>query len=92
MEKLPTTIEELAAMIYKHMANKEDIKELRAETNAMKGTMQDMAEELNAMHEDVRYLRHSVDMLVRSDAAQDAAIKTLTARVTRLERKVGLAN
>jgi hypothetical protein len=30
-------------------------------------------------------------MLVRNDAAQDAAINTLTARVTRLEKKVGLA-
>jgi prefoldin subunit 5 len=92
MEKLPTTIEELAAMLYKHMASKEDIKELRAETNGMKDMIKDMAEELNATHEDVRYLRRSVDMLVRSDAAQDAAIKTLTARVTRLEKKVGLAN
>jgi hypothetical protein len=31
-----------------------------------------------------------VDMLVRDDAAQDAAMKTLTARVTHLEKKVGL--
>ncbi len=92
MEKLPTTIEELAAMMHKHMASKEDIKELRTETSDLNGTMQDMVQELNATHEDVRYLRRSVDMLVRSDAAQDAAIKTLTARVTRLEKKVGLGN
>jgi hypothetical protein len=31
-------------------------------------------------------------MPVRDDAAQDAAIKTLTARIPRLEKKVGLAN
>jgi hypothetical protein len=46
----------------------------------------------NATHEDVRYLRRSMDMLVRNDAAQEAAIKTLTARVTRLEKKVGLTH
>ena len=92
MEKPITTIEALAAMLYKHMASKEDIKELRTETSDLKGMMQDMVQELNATHEDVRYLRRSVDMLVRSDAAQDAAIKTLTARVTRLEKKVGLGN
>jgi chromosome segregation ATPase len=52
----------------------------------------DMLEELNATHQDVRYLRRSVDMLVRSNAAQDAAIKTLATRVTRLEKKISLAN
>jgi hypothetical protein len=33
-----------------------------------------------------------VTALVRNDAADDAAIKTLTARITRLKKKVGLAN
>jgi hypothetical protein len=58
-----------------------------------------MVEELNATHEDVRYLRRSVDMLVRNDMAQDAAITLLTVlintfatRVTRFGKKVGLAN
>jgi len=77
---------------FKSTASKEDIKELRAEMGNLKSTMSDMAEELTATHEDVRYLRRSMDMLVRNDAAQDAAINTLTARVTRLEKKVGLAN
>jgi hypothetical protein len=54
--------------------------------------MKDMAEELTATHEDVRYIRTTVNLLVRNDATQDAAIKTLSARVTRLEKKVGLAN
>ena len=58
----------------------------------MDDVLKDMAEELTATHEDVRYLRRSMDMLVRNDAAQDAAINTLSARVTRLEKKVGLAN
>jgi hypothetical protein len=51
-----------------------------------------MLNELTAMHEDVRYLRRSVDMPIRNDAAQDAAIETLTARVHRPEKKVGLVN
>ena len=50
-----------------------------------------MLEELNATHADVRYVRSTVDMLVRSDTAQDAAITDLTARVHRLEQKAGLA-
>jgi hypothetical protein len=52
----------------------------------------DMAEELPATHEDVRYIRTTVNLLVRNDVAQDAAINTLSARVARLEKKVGLAN
>jgi hypothetical protein len=58
----------------------------------VEGVLKDVVEELHATHEDVRYLRRSVDMLVRTDAAQDAAMKTLTARVTRLEKKAGLTH
>ena len=58
----------------------------------IKGTLKDVVQELNATHEDVRYIRTTVNLLVRNDVAQDAAIKTLTARVARLEKKVGLAN
>jgi hypothetical protein len=66
--------------------------DMQKQLDGVKDTMKAMVEELNATHEDVYYLRRSVDMPVRSDAAQDAAIKTLTARVARLEKKVGLAN
>ena len=59
---------------------------------AVKDTMQEMLDELNATHEDVRDIRRTVTALVRNDAAQDAAIKILTARITRLKKKVGLAN
>ena len=91
----PTTLDDLAAMInegFKATATKEDIQELRAAMGTLKSTMSDLTEELNATHEDVRYLRRSADMLVRHDATQDAALKTLTARVTRLEKKVGLTH
>jgi archaellum component FlaC len=58
----------------------------------MKDVLKDMVQELTATHEDVRYIRTTVNLLVRNDVAQDAAIKTLSARVARLEKKVGLAN
>jgi hypothetical protein len=82
----PTTLDDLAAMINGGFTT------MQKQIDAVKGTMKDMAEELNATHQDVRHLRRSVDMLVRNDTAQDAAIKTLAARVTRLEKNVGLAN
>jgi hypothetical protein len=58
----------------------------------MKGVMTEMLDELTVTHEDVRYVRTTVNMLVRNDAAQDAAINIPTARVTRLEKKVGLTS
>jgi uncharacterized protein (UPF0335 family) len=55
------------------------------------GLMKDMFQELTAMHEDVRYVRTTVTMLARSDAAHEAAIESLTKRVERVERKIGIA-
>jgi hypothetical protein len=84
--KQPTTLDDLAAMLnggltamQQHMDARLDA--LRGEMTGMKGTMQQMLDELTATHEDVRYLRRSVDMLVRNDAVQEAAITTLTAHV-----------
>jgi predicted RNase H-like nuclease (RuvC/YqgF family) len=68
----------------------ETVAELKEGMTELKGLMKDVVQELTTTHEDVRYLRRSMDMLVRNDAAQDTAIKTLTARVARLERKVGI--
>jgi hypothetical protein len=39
MEKLPTTIEDLAAMINTHMASKEDIKEVKEDVAALRTEM-----------------------------------------------------
>jgi hypothetical protein len=52
--------------------------------------MKDMAEELTATHEDVRYVRHTVTMLMKSDTAHEAAIESLRKRMERVERKVGI--
>src|SRR6266498_4909660 len=93
----PTTLDDLAQMINQGFTETQKHSDQRLDTmDARLGKVEqiqkDMLDELSATHEDVRYLRRSMDMLVRNDAAQDAAIKTLTARVTRLEKKIGLAN
>jgi predicted nucleic acid-binding Zn-ribbon protein len=82
--KKPTTLDDLAAMMnggFSYMQKQRD---------DVKGTMKDMAEELTATHEDVRDVRNTVTMLVRSDAAHEAAIESLRKRVERVERKVGM--
>jgi chaperonin cofactor prefoldin len=90
----PTTLDDLAAMINHSFteAQKHTDAQLAALRGELTGIMKDMAEELTATHEDVRYIRTTVNLLVRNDVAQDAAIKTLSARVARLEKKVGLVN
>jgi hypothetical protein len=90
----PTTLDDLAAMINHSFteAQKHADAQLAALRGELTGIMKDMAEELTATHEDVRYIRTTVNLLVRNDVAQDAAIKTLSARVARLEKNVGLVN
>ena len=90
----PTTLDDLAAMINRSFteAQKHTDAQLAALRGELTETMKDLAEVLTATHEDVRYIRTTVSLLVRNDVAQDAAIKTLSARVARLEKKVGLTN
>jgi hypothetical protein len=90
----PTTLDDLAAMINHSFteAQKHADAQVALLKGELTGIMKDMVEELTATHEDVRYIRTTVSLLVRNDVAQDAAIKTLSARVARLEKKVGLAN
>jgi hypothetical protein len=52
--------------------------------------MQDMLQKLTATHDDVRYVRTTVTMLAHTDAAHEAAIESLTKRVERVERKIGM--
>jgi hypothetical protein len=70
------------------------IRETTAETKEavteLRELMQDMLDELTATHEDVRYVRTSVTMQARSDAAHEAAIESLKKRLERVERKVGI--
>ena len=99
------TIDDLAGMIQKNteeinslaIAVKKGFKEVhermatKDELNTLKETQKDMLEELNATHDDVRYVRNTVHILVKHDTAQDTAIQSLSARVHRLERKAGIA-
>ena len=80
------TVEDLAEMINKgftetqrHVDNRID------EVNAIQ---KNMLAELNATHEDVRYLRNTVSSLTHGEAAQDAAIENLETRVHHLEKNI----
>jgi|SRR6266850_3277732 len=102
----PLTLADLKEAL-KGLATKEDLKALApqetvsvvmetvAETKegmtALTGLMQDMLEELTATHDDVRSIRTTMTMLARSDAAHEAAIESLSKRLERVERKVGIA-
>ena len=69
----------------------ETVAEVKESMTVVKETMHEMLRELTATHEDVRYVRTSVTMLARSDAAHEAAIESLRKRLERVERKVGMA-
>jgi chaperonin cofactor prefoldin len=92
-----TTLDDLAAMINQGFTETQKYIDKRLggmdqQLDDMKGVLKDMVQELNATHEDVRAIRTTVNLLVRNDVAQDAAINTLSARIARLEKKVGLTN
>ena len=91
MDKKETTTGDLAVMIkrgFDQMATKD---ELRVLDNKITGIQSDMLEELNAMHEDIRYIRRTLDPLVRNDIEQDENIEDLTTRVGHLEQKAKFA-
>ena len=73
---------------------KESVTTLKSEVtgrmDTMEGVLQDVVAELNATHDDVRYVRTTVTTLAQSDATHEAAIESLTKRVERVERKVGI--
>ena len=69
----------------------ETVAAVKESMTVVKETMNEMSGELTAIHEDVRYVRTSVTMLARSDAAHEAAIEALRKRLERVERKVGMA-
>jgi chaperonin cofactor prefoldin len=95
----PTTLDDLAAMINqgfietqkhvdKRLDERRDDMATKGEVNEGKQTMNEMLEELTATHEDVRYVRNTVTILVTSDAAHEAAIESLRKRMERVENKV----
>jgi chaperonin cofactor prefoldin len=69
----------------------EAVAETKKGVTELTGLMKDMLEELTATHEDVRAVRKTANMLVKSDAVHEAAIESLRKRLDRVERKVGMA-
>lgn len=90
-----TTIEQLATMIQRTMASKEDLANLSGKMESrmenMESVMKDMQEEMSVTREDVRYIRNTMTALVSNDAAQDAAVVNLAERVEILEDRATLA-
>jgi ABC-type transporter Mla subunit MlaD len=68
----------------------ETVAETKENVTELTGLMKDMLQELNATHEDVRYVRTTVTMQASGDAAHEAAIESLSKRLERVERKVGI--
>lgn len=88
----PMSIEDLAEMINKGFMGTQDHVNSRIDhvDSRIDEMQKNILEELNAMHEDVRYLKNTVTVLVQSDAAQDTSIEHLHTRVHRVEKKIGL--
>ena len=86
------TLEDLAAMTQRGFADVEHRLGGRMDKGfqVLAQTMKDMREEMSSMHGDVRYIRSTMNVLTHSDIAQEATITHLTARVHRLEQKVGI--
>ena len=85
MDDKITTIVDLAVMV------KRGFDGVDKRFDSVLQIQKDMLEELNATHEDVRYLKNTVGALGQSDIAHEAAIEELKTRVHRLEQKAGLA-
>jgi chaperonin cofactor prefoldin len=87
------TQEDLKALAPRETVNAvmEAVAETKKGVTELTGLMKDMLEELTATHEDVRAVRKTANMLVKSDAAHEAAIESLRKRLDRVERKVGMA-
>src|SRR6266478_7827025 len=62
----------------------ETVAETKESVTELTGLMKDMLEEVTATHEDVRYVRTTITMLARSDAAHEAAIESLRKRLERV--------
>jgi hypothetical protein len=86
------TTEDLKALAPQETVNaiRETVAETKEGVTEFTGLMKDMLQDLTATHEDVRYVRTTVTILARSDAAHEAAIESLRKRLERVERKVGI--
>jgi hypothetical protein len=83
------TKEDLKALAPQETVNAimETVAETKESMTGLTGLMHDMLEELTATHDDVRSVRTTVTTLAQSDAAHEAAIKSVRKRLERVERK-----
>ena len=96
MPEKKMTIEDLAEVIQRTMASKEDLKQLatkkelgevREELGQVRTGLREVVGEMGNMREDIHYIRTTMTMLVQNDTAQDAEIGKLDIRVGKLEQK-----
>lgn len=65
--------------------------ELKQDVGGVREAVKTMAEEMDALHKDIRYIKSTVSAFARSDTAHDVKIEQLDTRVGRLERKASIA-
>ena len=77
------TTEDLKALAPRETVNAvmEAVAETKEGAIELTGFMKDMLEEATTTHDDVRYVRTTMTMLARSDAAHEAAIESLRKRL-----------
>jgi hypothetical protein len=93
MEKLPTTIEGLAAMINTHMASKEDLQELRTGMNQKFENVDAQFQGINVRmdHLDARVGRIEADVhALRDEMVHRQEFQDVLGRVTYIEKKLGI--
>ena len=84
MAKRHMTIEDVAGMVkrgFDQTSTKQDLHEFRKEVN----------DRFNTVEDDIRDIKIALGPLVRVVAALESDVRSLHARVSRLERKTGLA-
>lgn len=84
IEDLAGTVEDLAEMINKGFTEMQ--RHVDNRIDEVKDIQKNMLTELNTTHEDVRYLRNTMNSLAHGEAAQDRAIENLETRVYHLEK------
>lgn len=97
MPEKKMTIEDLAEVIQRTMASKEDLTQVNKKLEKLEklelgvedltSKLHDVVDEMGSMRQDIRYIKDTMNILVRNDTAQDTAIEDLDTRVETLERK-----
>jgi hypothetical protein len=93
MDKLPTTIEQLAAMINTHMASKEDIKALEGRVNTRFDSVESRLDTLDGRVDtlDARLGRIEADVhALRDEMVHRQEFQDVLDRIKYIEKKLGI--